>query len=184
MHSNRNDEVSHYEPTDSGDPKGCEAGNATGSEPFDAEFSPLEHGTVEPVGAGVADDWSGDAGSDDAGSFSPGAETTEIALITQQRSAPLPHPQEFYQYEQVLPGAADRIVKMAEDSLASTTYAQRAEARSFTAVSLSAASLPFALLLVSVVSMWLGHEATSIITAIPAAAALSPQIISAVRRKS
>ena len=35
--------------------------------------------------------------------------------ISKMRSAPLPHPSEFEQYERVLPGSADRILTMAEN---------------------------------------------------------------------
>ena len=36
-------------------------------------------------------------------------------FIMQRRSGPLPTPEEFDEYNKVLPGAADRILKMAED---------------------------------------------------------------------
>ena len=60
------------------------------------------------------------------------------------RSAPLPAPREFKGYEAVLPGAADRILRMAEkdqDSLIAARAADvedrhtatRAEARAFVA---------------------------------------------------
>lgn len=41
--------------------------------------------------------------------------TYQSVSIRKMRSAPLPHPSEFEKYEKVLPGSADRILKMAEN---------------------------------------------------------------------
>lgn len=40
---------------------------------------------------------------------------TKIQQISLSRSAPLPHPSELERYETILPGAADRIIAMAEN---------------------------------------------------------------------
>lgn len=37
-----------------------------------------------------------------------------LRLVAMSRSGPLPHPEELVKYEKILPGSADRIVKMAE----------------------------------------------------------------------
>ena len=41
-------------------------------------------------------------------------DVTQLAVHSYFRSAPLPMPEEFERYEQILPGAADRIMAMAE----------------------------------------------------------------------
>ena len=44
------------------------------------------------------------------------AQITQIA-VSEQFSGPMPHPRHLRQYEEVLPGAAERILSMAEKSL-------------------------------------------------------------------
>lgn len=44
------------------------------------------------------------------------AQITEI-VVSEQFSGPMPHPRHLRQYEEVLPGAAERILTMAEKSL-------------------------------------------------------------------
>ena len=41
------------------------------------------------------------------------------AIISEQRtfSGPLPHPEDLAKYDQIVPGAADRIIKMAENEM-------------------------------------------------------------------
>ncbi len=39
----------------------------------------------------------------------------EVVSVASQYSGPLPHPDHFDRYDQVLPGAADRILSMAEN---------------------------------------------------------------------
>lgn len=41
--------------------------------------------------------------------------TTVVCQETHLFSGPIPHPDNFAQYEKILPGSADRILKMAED---------------------------------------------------------------------
>lgn len=49
---------------------------------------------------------------------------TKVAL-RQEYSGPIPHPHHLRQYEEVLPGAAERIMAMAEKSLESATSLEK-----------------------------------------------------------
>ena len=48
-------------------------------------------------------------------------------IIAQQFEGPIPPPMMLQQFEAIMPGLADRIVKMSEDSLATAIYSQRAQ---------------------------------------------------------
>lgn len=129
-----------------GDPVGGRQGSATGAEPDSRELQTTEdaaeharqHGW-EGVGGDRQVDPQGD------GSGEPSQEMTAVMQTAAMiRSAPLPAPHEFKGYEAVLPGAADRILRMAEkdqDSLIAARAADvedrhtatRAEARAFVA---------------------------------------------------
>lgn len=53
--------------------------------------------------------------------------TTAAARIEQRYSGPIPIASEFQKYEDVLPGAADRILKMSEDALKAEIEAGRVD---------------------------------------------------------
>lgn len=54
------------------------------------------------------------------------ARITEV-IVSEQFSGPMPHPKHLREYEEILPGSADRILEMAESSL-SHNIAMGAEA--------------------------------------------------------
>jgi uncharacterized membrane protein len=50
----------------------------------------------------------------------------QAAVEISRFSGPLPHPEDLAKYEQVLPGAADRIIRMAEQQAAHRQNLERA----------------------------------------------------------
>ena len=52
---------------------------------------------------------------DDANDLSEGASNQEMLIEASAWAGPLPEPDTLREYDQVLPGAAERILKMAED---------------------------------------------------------------------
>lgn len=104
--------------------------------------------------------------------------------ISQFRSAPLPTPEEFGQYENVCPGAADRILKMSEQGLDAQTYAIKtgadAEAKSMRWVSASfAGSLPLSIGAI-VVGAFLDVDPAIYCGAVIAALQLAPKFLAAI----
>lgn len=54
-----------------------------------------------------------------------------LAIQTEAFSGPLPHPSDFEKYEAILPGAADRIIKMAEKEQDFRHAIEKQESESF-----------------------------------------------------
>lgn len=108
-----------------------------------------------------------------------------------ERHAPLPTPEEMKQYEEVLPGLADRITRMAEKSLDSSIEDQRNrskallrmashEAWATTTVAILSIALPW---LAFFRSLTLGNVTFTSITLIVGVMTAGAQVIRAVRGK-
>lgn len=102
------------------------------------------------------------------------------------RSGPLPDVAEFAGYEQVLPGAADRIMAMAEHALHAEIQTQqresRAEATAFVGAALGVSYLPWFLFAIAGLLAIKGLETAAIITGAAGLLSSGPQIINASKR--
>lgn len=115
----------------------------------------------------------------------------EVHHEVTERHAPLPTPEEMKQYEEVLPGLADRITRMAEKSLDSSIEDQRNrskallrmashEAWATTTVAILSIALPW---LAFFRSLALGNATFTSITLIVGVMTAGAQVIRAVRAK-
>lgn len=107
----------------------------------------------------------------------------------------MPDPAEFSGYEAVLPGAADRIVRMAEkdqDSLIAARegdikdrhVAAEAEAAALKVTVYGFAGLPYVLTATAIVMACLDKDLQALVSGVSAAVSFTPQVINAIRRKS
>lgn len=80
---------------------------------------------LEPAEGEIATEVGGQPPSQDA--VSPDVVISQSLEVT-SRQGPIPSPEDLRQYEQVLPGLADRIVKMAESQI---SHQQRVEKENF-----------------------------------------------------
>lgn len=108
----------------------------------------------------------------------------QTIAVSQFRSAPLPTPQEFGQYEGVLSGAADRILGMSEKALEAQCYAVKSDADA-EAKALKATAFAYALALpLSIVAVIAGSYFESLATVIAASVVAiieaSPKAIDAI----
>lgn len=110
------------------------------------------------------------------------------AQVIQQRSGPLPDPGELAGFENVLPGAADRIVTMAQQAQAATialnTRMADAEASSLKFAAYATASLPYALGVLGIAFAYFGQDVGATVAGIAAAVGLGPQLISAIKSRN
>lgn len=109
----------------------------------------------------------------------------EGQTLAYSHSGPLPDAAQLGQYEQILPGLADRIVTMAEQDMLSRQTDRRslvrAEAHATVAATWMLGLLPFALILMAGWFVWAGHDAAATIAAIGVVAALLPRLMEAWR---
>lgn len=182
--------------SEQGDRVGSAQGDASGNEPDDRQLQ----GHPDQAGAAIIHSADGLGGHGPV--HEPGdehaegvAEVSAVYRSASYRSAPLPDPQEFSGYEAVLPGAADRIIAMAEkeqDSLIAVRegeiedrhVAARAEASALKVTIYCFAVLPYALLITTGALAWMGQATQSVIAALSALVAFTPQVVNALRRKS
>lgn len=108
-----------------------------------------------------------------------------IVSLTQSYQGPLPAPADFAAFDQVLPGAADRILAMAEQRQAAEIANQRtttkSEALAFTGAAWAVSFFPWALAGLTAGLLVVHQPAAAAITGIVTAGAAGPQIIAAAR---
>ncbi|HLS03951.1 MAG TPA: DUF2335 domain-containing protein [Actinomycetales bacterium] len=106
--------------------------------------------------------------------------------VTQAYQGPIPHPEFLGGYENVLPGSADRILRMAEESQRAAIEAEltpiRAEAWALKVATVGVALLPWFLFLIAGVLVFTGNEISAIIAAAGGFLTGGPQVIASTRR--
>lgn len=165
-----------------GDPVRRNAGIPPRSEPDCGELQAVEDSSarrdIEGMGVSGSQPGLGDEG---------GGPLTGIksAILTRTYVGPLPTPNDFGPYERALPGAADRILTMAEkeqaaeiENLKMTT---RAEGWGFLGSAWAVSFLPWGLLVATVILGICGQTVPASLTGIATFASVGPQIIEAVR---
>ena len=168
------------------DPVGGNAGGASRAESDRGELQ----GATDPAEVIDANSRDGVDGSgpfpglgNGSGEALTGVQRAE--LIAQHYSGPLPDPSAFAAYDSVLPGAADRILAMAEQRQANELEMQmtttRAEARSFLGASWAVAFFPWGLAIITAGLLVAGENASASITGLATAFTAGPQIIAAAR---
>lgn len=70
-----------------------------------------------------------------------------ISIVAERHSGPLPHPDDFKKYNETLPGAADRILKLAEDISASSIENKKEEIQIVKRNSFTSMILTFSIIL-------------------------------------
>lgn len=107
--------------------------------------------------------------------------------VAHRYSGPLPLPDQLREYEKILPGAADRIMSMAEKSLDANIYTNRrlvnAEARGTKSVSISFSLFPLVFAIVAWFALKTGQEFAGIIAAAMGFAAVFPTVINALKNR-
>ena len=97
----------------------------------------------------------------------------------------LPEPRELQGYEDVVPGSAERIVRMAERSAEERNAALRrltmAEAWSVAITAISFALAPLVLTAATVVAVLQGSDVAAVVTGVAAALSAAPKVIAAIR---
>ena len=110
----------------------------------------------------------------------------QLFSLTVERSGPLPHHGEFGGYESVLPGSAERILRMAEHAQQARIDADlvplRAEAFSLKAATIGVSFFPWLAVTGALVLAALGESAAAIIAGLVGVFSAGPQIIQATRR--
>jgi uncharacterized membrane protein len=96
-------------------------------------------------------------------------------------SGPLPPPDDFAAYERVLPGIADRMMRMNEQDQAArivnSDRESRAESAGFKISVTGQALLPWLLVVATVVLVWQGQDIAGLVTIIVAALATAPSVV-------
>lgn len=117
----------------------------------------------------------------------PGLEGLSHYQVRKYRSGPVAPPEELREYEDILPGAADRILRMAEATLDAENQAKlvplKAEAWAVKFATTGVTALPYACITTALIVLSNGYDAAAIIAAIAAALSAGPQVIAATRRK-
>lgn len=128
-------------------------------------------------------------------SFTPTNELAGFAEAIQvQRSAPLPTVEEFQGYEQVLNGAADRILTMAERSLdaeiadrvsfrEAEAHSKRAENTSMIIASVAFSFLPWVGFIAAIVCAFTGNNLGTAIGSMISVISAGPQIIDSIKHR-
>lgn len=98
---------------------------------------------------------------------------------------PLPPPQLLAEYERAHPGLADRIVRMAEDSLQAEIDSDmvpiRAEARALLSATIAVAFLPWVILIAALALLIAGYETAGVIAGAAGLISAGPQVIQSAR---
>ncbi|MDR1153068.1 MAG: DUF2335 domain-containing protein, partial [Bifidobacteriaceae bacterium] len=98
-------------------------------------------------------------------------------LVTYSASSgPLPLPETFAGYEQVLPGAADRILTMAEQAQVAEISHDRTVTRAYAAAYLMTACVPIGMILLAAVCAVTGLTAGAWVAGILGAIGIVPQV--------
>ncbi len=71
-----------------------------------------------------------------------------ISIVAERHSGPLPHPESFKKYNETLPGAADRIMKMAEEISSASIANQKEELRIISRNSFASMVLTFSIIII------------------------------------
>lgn len=168
-------------------PEGHDEGRANSSD---------SQGGAEVVHAGdsstAPDESLGNGGRQPAQSDGQGIDLNAIAIAA--RSGPLPSVEEYAGYERVLPGAADRILAMAEKSLdieisdrkaatAMEAADHKAENLSMLITSVAFSFLPWMAFGAAIVCAAFGNNVGTFIGSIVGVFSAGPQLIDAVKRK-
>lgn len=177
-------EVTNDDDVSSGDVGGA-AGGASGGETDGGQLQAPTHDLPEG-----RDDGGMVVGRQDHSSGDESGEPLtehQIIQIAQRYQGPLPHPQEFAGFEEVLPGAADRILSMAEKrqqaEIDQQLMTSRAEARAFVGAAWAVSFFPWALTLLTAGLLAVGQTMPAAAAGIAAALSAGPQIIAATRPK-
>jgi len=129
--------------------------------------------------------WSGASGLD-VSTGQPGLPVRVTGQFT-YREGPLPDAAELQAYEDVEPGAADRIITMAEKALDARTAAAlmpiKAEAVSVTVTAVAYSLLPLFAVVAAVVFAVIGYPLGALFSGVAGLAIVGPRIIAEVRRK-
>lgn len=166
-------------------------------DPQGHDHSPDRPTPAEDAGTAAADGngAAGEVVADGGRRAAPGdGGAPELGQITYARSAPLPTVGEFEGYERVLPGSADRIVAMAEKSLASQVEdAQairrieagdhRAENISMVVASVAFSFLPWLAFILATVCALAGNGMMAAISGGVGIVTAGPQVIDSIKRK-
>ena len=105
-----------------------------------------------------------------------GQQTLIHQLEYRQHAGPLPVPADFSAYEAVLPGAAERIMRMAEDNNAASISDRRRESRAYAVGFVLTSCLPLALVGAGVVLFAFGYDVAGTVVAVAGAIGVVPQI--------
>lgn len=130
---------------------------------------------MEPGGGGSAD------------GESPGGPVQDpLFQVRVERSGPLPHYGEFQGYEDVLPGSADRILRMAEEAQRAHIEADltpiKAEAFALRAATVGVSFFPWLAVAAALALVAAGQNAAAAIAGLAGLFSAGPQIIAATRR--
>ena len=178
------EEEPRHDDDDPSDRVGSSARDVPGDRPVSGELQTAAHPQAGSDGNGVAVGGPLPEGSDEEGGPFPGLAFT-TAQLTASYSGPLPAPADFAGYEAALPGAADRILSMAERrqeaEIENQRTTTRAEAFAFVGAAWGVSFFPWLLAAITVALFVTGQPATAAVTALATAFAAGPQIISATR---
>lgn len=181
----KDEEAKPDEPSSGGNPAGNQQGDAPGDRPVDRELQVTEDPTGGHGQVGVGDDGPVPEGSNGGvqGELFPAG----LIQARFERSGPLPTVADFAGYENVLPGAADRILKMAETAQAAAVEdshtSTRAEAKAFLFASFGVTYFSWLLGVCTILLFIAGQTTAAAAAGIATAGLAGPQIISAVRPK-
>lgn len=184
-----NDEQCGGERPEKGDIKGSEERDPGGNDGTDTE---TRNDTGSDLGRIASNGLEQDGRRDSKGNENPTVGRHVSMTHMEMTSGPLPSAAEFSRYEQVLPGAADRILSMAEQSLQAEIDGQReirkiyAEDRKAENWCMKFTSAVLSLLIVAIfvtaVVFWsLGKDTEALISIACLVGCLLPRIIDAIK---
>lgn len=140
-------------------------------EPERGELQAVEDSSARRDVEGVGVSWSQPVLGDEDGG--PLAGIQSAFQLTQAYTGPLPAPSDFGAFERALPGAADRILTMAENRQTAEIENQRlmtrAEARAFLGSAWAVSFLPWGLLVATVILGIYGQPVAATLTGVATA---------------
>ena len=158
---------------------GGSSGGSPGGEADNSQLqAPAHDSSARRDDGGLVGGWQDHSPGDE-----PETAPAEIRHVVERQAyqGPLPHPQDFAGFEEVLPGAADRILSMAEKrqqaEIDQRIMTSRAEARAFVGAAWAVSFFPWALTLLTAGLLAAGQT-------IPATAAGIAAALAAARRSS
>ena len=167
------------------DPSGSHQGGEPGPEPVDRELQAHPEHVEGPDEGRLVLGGSEPVDGDGHGAPLAGITQFELTRSYQAYRGPLPSPADFSGFEQVLPGAANRILRMAEQrqraEIENQQVIARAEARAFVSASWAVSFLPWVLAALTVGLLIAGESGAAAMTALGTAISAGPQIIAATR---